>query len=55
MWEPQLNKNGSLNSLGMTFLFDYKKGKENRVADALFRRDELPENQEGRLAAITFP
>uniref|UniRef100_A0A2N9EXV4 RNA-directed DNA polymerase n=1 Tax=Fagus sylvatica TaxID=28930 RepID=A0A2N9EXV4_FAGSY len=39
--------------MGFDFKIEYKKGSENRVADAFSRRDEVPE--EGTLVAISSP
>lgn len=38
--------------MGYNFTTAYKKGKENKVADALSRREEV---NAGTLSMITFP
>lgn len=41
--------------MGYDFRIEYKKGKENKVANALSRRNEPNQTTEGLLAVITFP
>lgn len=41
--------------MGYDFLVEYRKGKENRAADALSRRMEEEEIEEGSLMALSSP
>lgn len=41
--------------MGYEFTINYKKGKENKVVDALSRVEENLEVAEGSLAMISFP
>lgn len=40
------------NLMGYSFVVEYNKGKDNRVADALSRREE---DKQGILCSISFP
>ena len=59
---PQLSKSGLLNCLRYAFIVEYKKGKDNLVADAVSRKIETEDcvldgdlsSQDGVLFAIVF-